>query len=46
MATDDEAADAIVNRIMELAPVAPTSEKLLLLAEALAWVRDPSQSHG
>lgn len=46
MATNAEAAQAIVDRIAELAPRATKSAALLTMAEALAWVRDPNQPHG
>lgn len=45
MATDNEAEEAILARIVQLAPNVQ-SQGLLNLAEALAWLRNPSQPHG
>lgn len=46
MATTEEAADALVDAIADMAPRVRGTSGLLELAEALAWVRQPGQSHG
>jgi len=45
MASQQEAEQAIIDRIVELAPKAQPPH-LLLLAEALAWCYQPGQPHG
>lgn len=45
MATQQEADQAIIDQVATLAPRANPGA-LLKLAEALAWVKSPHQSHG
>jgi hypothetical protein len=44
--TDDELAAAIADRLTQLMREGATSDTILKLAEAWAWVRSPGQSHG
>lgn len=46
MATKDDAREAILQKIESLAPVAGNAGQLRDLAEAWAWVTNPSQPHG
>lgn len=46
MATTDELASAIGDRLLQQLEQGATSETILKLAEALAWVRSPDQPHG
>jgi len=46
MATQEQARDALLDRIVELAPRASSTESLVTLAEAYAWVISPHQTHG
>lgn len=46
MADTAEAAQALADAIAEMAPKINGTRGLLELAEALAWIRSPSQSHG
>ena len=46
MATQDQARNALLDRIVELAPRASSTASLVTLAEAYAWVISPHQSHG
>jgi hypothetical protein len=46
MATDDELAAAISDRLIQLIKEGATSDTVLKLAEAWAWVRSPGQPHG
>jgi hypothetical protein len=46
MATSKEAQDALIDAITKMAPNTKRAATLLELAEALAWVRDPTQAHG
>jgi hypothetical protein len=42
----DQARDAILDRILELAKEEGKSHVVLNLAEAYAWLSSPGQSHG
>lgn len=44
--TDDELAAAIADRLVQLIAEGATSDTVLKLAEAWAWVRSPGQPHG
>ena len=46
MATLKDAEQALIDAITAKAPKVARPSSLLELAEALAWVRSPSQSHG
>ena len=46
MPSTDEIADAIGNRLLQQLEQGATSETVLKLAEALAWIRSPAQPHG
>jgi hypothetical protein len=46
MATQDQAREALLDRIVELAPRTSSTESLVTLAEAYAWVISPHQTHG
>jgi hypothetical protein len=46
VATDDELAEAISDRLLQLIKEGATSDTVLKLAEAWAWVRSPGQPHG
>ena len=46
MATYEELAAAIGDRMLQNLEQGATSETILKLAEALAWVRSPEQPHG
>jgi hypothetical protein len=46
MTTDDELAGAIADRLAQLIKEGATSDTILKLAEAWAWVRAPGQPHG
>jgi hypothetical protein len=46
MTTLDEAQKVILDRIVQLGPHVLTSDGVLRLAEAYAWVVSPAQPHG
>lgn len=46
MATDDELLTAISDRLIQQLEQGATSETVLKLAEAWAWIRSPAQPHG
>jgi hypothetical protein len=46
MTTDEELAAAIADRLVQLIGEGATSDTILKLAEAWAWVRSPGQPHG
>ncbi|HLX78654.1 MAG TPA: hypothetical protein VKR27_07180 [Acidimicrobiales bacterium] len=46
MASNEELENAIGNRLLQQLEQGATSETILKLAEALAWVRSPDQPHG
>ena len=46
MPTQDELADAVAERLLQLMRENATSDTILKLAEAWAWIREPGQSHG
>jgi hypothetical protein len=46
MATDDELLAAIGDRMIDQIAQGATSDTILKLAEAWAWVRSPGQPHG
>jgi hypothetical protein len=46
MATQDQVQAALLDKILEHSEKAATSEVLLKLAEAFAWVTAPNQPHG
>jgi hypothetical protein len=45
MTIEDEVYEALLARIKELAPNS-SAPSVLTLAEAYAWIRNPSQPHG
>ncbi len=46
MATQEELLNAISNRILEHIEQGATSDTILKLAEAWAWISAPGQQHG
>jgi len=46
LASNEELENAIGNRLLQQLEQGATSETILKLAEALAWVRSPDQPHG
>ena len=46
VARKDDVQEALLQKILELAPGATTSTMIRELAEAYAWTVDPSQAHG
>jgi hypothetical protein len=46
VATDEEIAAAIGDRLLKNLEQGATSETILKLAEAWAWIRSPDQPHG
>jgi hypothetical protein len=46
MATQNEVLEAISDRLMEHLSQGSTSDSILKLAEAWAWVHSPDQAHG
>lgn len=46
MATLKEAEQAIIDAVADLAPQTGSPRHLRDMAEALAWLRSPSQAHG
>jgi hypothetical protein len=46
MATDEELLTAIGDRLLHQIEQGATSDTVLKLAEAWAWIREPGQAHG
>ena len=46
MASEEELAAAVGDRLLQLIKEGATSDTILKLAESWAWIRQPGQPHG